>query len=105
MNSRTAHHVEDQVADMPTGMEIRRAKKLRGTFTCSGDAHQAVLACGIASLCEEPARIAGLPDAPWFGAYRAALESLGASFEPVPEPVDGPPQWLVRGGALRAPET
>lgn len=102
MNSRNDNQVEDQVADMPAGTEIRRAKKLRGTLALPGDAHQAVLACGIAALCEEPARIANLPDAPWFHAYRAALESLGVSFEPVPEPVDGPAQWLVRGPARDA---
>jgi 3-phosphoshikimate 1-carboxyvinyltransferase len=79
-------------------IEIHRAKKLRGTLSFPGDAHQAMLACGIAALCEEPARIGNLATAPWFAEYRAALVAIGVTFETTDD--DHVP---VRG-VLRGPE-
>jgi 3-phosphoshikimate 1-carboxyvinyltransferase len=76
-------------------LEIHRAKKLRGTLSFPGDAHQALLACGIAALCEESVRIGNLPAAPWFAEYRAALEALGVLFEATDDD-----HVLVRGGSL-----
>jgi 3-phosphoshikimate 1-carboxyvinyltransferase len=87
-------------APVDGAFEIHRSKKLRGTLSFPGDAHQAMLACGIAALCEEPVRLGNLPSAPWFLAYRAALEAVGVTFEPTE---DG--HVLVRGGALKAPES
>lgn len=79
--------------------EIHRAKKLRGKLSFPGDAHQAMLACGVAALAEEPSGIANLPHAPWFWEYRSALESLGVRFE------DGEEDEVrVRGGTLQAPD-
>jgi 3-phosphoshikimate 1-carboxyvinyltransferase len=78
--------------------EIRRVKKLRGSLSFPGDAHQAMLACGLAALGEEPARITNLPDAPWFSEYRAALESMGVRFG---DEEGG--ETRVWGGALRSP--
>jgi 5-enolpyruvylshikimate-3-phosphate synthase len=92
--------VTEAVVVADGSLEIHRAKKLRGTLSFTGDAHQAMLACGIAALCEEPVRIGNLPAAPWFMAYRAALESIGVGFETTE---DG--HVLVRGGALKAPES
>ncbi len=89
-----------EVVVAPEGtIEIHRAKKLRGSLSFPGDAHQAMLACGIAALCEEPVRIVNLPEAPWFSRYRAALESLGVRFESGEEG-----ETRVWGGALRAPD-
>jgi 3-phosphoshikimate 1-carboxyvinyltransferase len=90
-----------EAVESPDGtLEIHRAKKLRGALSFPGDAHQAMLACGIAALCDEPVRIGNLPVAPWFMAYRAALEAIGVGFEATE---DG--HVLVRGGALQAPES
>lgn len=86
-----------QTVDSSDVLEIHRAKKLRGTLSFPGDAHQAMYACAIAALAAEPTRMGNLPEATWFTEYRAALEALGVVFEPVPEPVEGPAQWLVRG--------
>jgi 3-phosphoshikimate 1-carboxyvinyltransferase len=95
---------EVEVAGVPVEtadglFEIKRAKKLRGGPALPGDAHQAMLACAVAALGEEPSRIENLPEAPWFAEYRAALEALGAVFEATE---DG--HMLVRGGALKTPE-
>ncbi len=88
------------VLELPEGtLEIHRAKKLRGTLSFPGDAHQAMLACGIAALCDEPARIGNLPSAPWFAEFRTGLEAFGAVFEPTD---DG--HMLVCGGVLRSPD-
>ncbi len=104
--------VVEPVETTDGALEIKRSKKLRGAVSFSGDAHQALLACGIAALGGESARIGNLPPAspgdhsagaglaPWFQEYRAALESLGVSFESTD---DG--HVLVRGGALRSPES
>jgi len=73
-------------------LSLSRAKKLRGAVTFPGDAHQAMLACAIASLSPEPTRLGNLPDAAWFADYRAALESLGVAFEAADEG-----HMLVRG--------
>lgn len=91
-------------------LELRRSKRLRGAVSLPGDAHQAIHACALAALSPEPVRIANLPMgedgmlAPWFAEYRAALEAIGVTFAPVTEAVDGPAQWLVHGGTLRAPD-
>ncbi len=79
-------------ADGSDVIDIQRAKKLRGTLTFPGDAHQALYACAIAALSPDATRLGNLPDAPWFAAYRAALEALGVAFEAAE---DG--HMLVRG--------
>jgi 3-phosphoshikimate 1-carboxyvinyltransferase len=81
-------------------LQIHRVKKLRGSLSFPGDAHQARLACGIAALCEEPVQISNLPDAPWFTEFRTALEAIGFVLSS---------PWVtvtvyVAGGALRSPD-
>lgn len=71
---------------------ISRGRKLRGTLTFSGDAHQAMYACALAALGAEATRLGNPPEAPWFAGYRAALEALGVAFETAE---DG--HLLVRG--------
>lgn len=66
-------------------IDISRAKKLRGTLTFPGDAHQALYACAIAALAPEATRLGNLPEAPWFTDYRVALEALGVAFETAEE--------------------
>lgn len=89
-------------------LALHRAKKLRGTVTFTGDAHQAVLACALAALCPEPTRLGNLPTAPdgelaaWFTEYRVALEALGVVFEPAEDGhmlVRGPREGLVAPSA------
>ncbi len=60
---------------------IHRGKKLRGTLTFPGDAHQAMYACALAALGTDATRLGNPPEAPWFAGYRAALEALGVAFE------------------------
>lgn len=90
-------------------IEIKRSKRLRGNASFAGDAHLAMLACGVAALSEESVRLENLPDAPWFRDYRAALESIGVAFERAgdagPSTSSGTAHWLVRGGALHGSET
>jgi 3-phosphoshikimate 1-carboxyvinyltransferase len=73
-------------------LTLHRAKKLRGSVSFPGDAHQALYVCAIASLSPEATRIGNLPEAEWFSTYRASLEALGVVFEATD---DG--HMLVRG--------
>jgi 3-phosphoshikimate 1-carboxyvinyltransferase len=100
-DSARAADSADVSTNTPDGvLEIKRSKRLRGNASFAGDAHLSMLACGIAALSEEAVRLENLPDAPWFQEYRAALESIGVTFE---KTADG--HMLVRGGALHAGES
>ncbi len=82
-------------------LELRRSRRLRGTYHLGGDAHCALLGTALAALGDEPSRFENLPDAPWFFAYRSFLESMGVVFEKAP---DREGHWLVSSGAgLTAP--
>lgn len=85
-------------------LEIKRSKRLRGNASFAGDAHAAMLACGIAALSDEAVRLENLPEAAWFTEFRTALEALGATFEPADAAsAGGAAHWLVRGPAADAP--
>jgi hypothetical protein len=64
----TAEHAapENLAPDADGVLEIKRSKRLRGNASFAGDAHAAMLACGIAALSDEAVRLENLPEAPWF---------------------------------------